>query len=93
MVASWFPLSLLYTWTVALSVWAANTCDEFTARQLVGVEVFLKVDRRAGDGWNSWMQIPTSLSVADAGVLPDAKVDATKHSESMTRVKRGIGGN
>lgn len=51
----------------------------------MGVELFLKVELSEGDGWNSWKQIPTSLSVTDAGVLEDAKVDATKHSESIRK--------
>lgn len=46
------------------------------------VELFLKVDRSWGEGWNSCRQIPTSRSVA-VGVFADDSVDATKDSESM----------
>lgn len=47
------------------------------------VKLFLKVERRAGAGCSSCTQIPTSLRLAEAGVLADDDVDAMKCSESM----------
>lgn len=57
-------------------------CEGLTARQLVNVELFLKVDRSIDEGCNSWTQTPTSLSEA-VGDLADDTVDATNDSESI----------
>lgn len=84
MVASWLPLSLLYTWTTAFSACAANTCDALTAKQLGAVELFLKPERRTDDGCSVWIQMPTSFSAEDAGAFEEANVDATKLSESIS---------
>lgn len=43
----------------------------------------MKPERKAGDGWSSWIETPTSLSVDEPGVLEDAKVAAKKLSDSI----------
>jgi hypothetical protein len=52
-IPSWFPFSLLYTCNTALSAWAVKICEGLTAKQLVVVELFLKVDRSIEEGSNS----------------------------------------
>lgn len=81
-MASWFPLSRLYTCTTALSACAANTCELLTASPFCAVALFLKTWRCAANGCSSCTKMPASL-VTPVFALVGAEMDATKCSVSM----------
>jgi hypothetical protein len=81
-MASWLPLSRLYTCTTALSACAAKTCELLTASPFCAEALFLKTWRCAASGWCSCRKMPASL-VTPVFALVCAEIDATNCSVSM----------